>query len=74
VIPLAHIGGTLEKPRVEITRETAVALAVELGTGRKRGRLEEKIDERLGEGAGREILGTLEQILGGKRKREPERE
>jgi hypothetical protein len=71
VIPLAHVGGTLTEPRVSITREAALALATELGTGQRRGELEQKIDERLGEGAGKEILGTLEGILGRRKQPEP---
>ena len=37
-----------------------------------RERLERKIDERLGEGAGKEVLDTLESIFGRKRKAPPE--
>lgn len=73
VIPLAHVGGTLERPRVEITREVALAFATGLAGSRQRTKLEQKLDERLGPGAGREILGTLEGILGGRKERdEPE--
>lgn len=68
VIPLAHVGGTLESPRVDISRDTAVAFATALTTGARRTKLEQKIDERLGEGAGKEVLGTLEGILGGGKK------
>jgi hypothetical protein len=70
VMPLAHIGGTVREPRVKLTREAAANLVATYTMGRKREKLEEKIDERLGEGAGREILSTLEQILGGKGKKE----
>jgi hypothetical protein len=70
VIPLAHIGGTIRAPRIEISREEAARLAARYAAPEKRRELEEKIDERLGEGAGREILGTLEQILGGGTKKE----
>jgi hypothetical protein len=69
VIPLAHIGGTVREPRVNVTREAAASLMASYTVGRKREKIEEKIDERLGEGAGREILSTLEQILGGKGKK-----
>jgi hypothetical protein len=66
VIPLGHVGGTVRSPRVEITREAAAAFASRYAASRQKESLERKIDERLGEGAGRELLGTLEQILGGK--------
>lgn len=67
VIPLARVAGTLSAPRVEITRETAVAFASGFALARQRGELEQKIDERLGEGAGRDVLDTLEGILGRRR-------
>jgi hypothetical protein len=71
VIPLAHVGGTLSSPRVDLSREAVVALASSYALESRRGRLEQKIDERLGEGAGRELLDTLEGVLGGKRRSEP---
>jgi hypothetical protein len=64
VIPLAHIGGTLGEPRIELTREAVVALAA----SPRRSELEEKIDERLGEGSGREVLDALEGLLGGRKR------
>jgi hypothetical protein len=64
VIPLAHIGGTLSEPDVELTREAVVALAA----SPRRTELEEKIDERLGEGAGRDVLDALEGLLGGRKR------
>ncbi len=72
VIPLAHLGGTVREPHVKITREAAVELVASYALDRLRESLEHKIDERLGEGAGREILSTLEQILGGKKKKSEE--
>jgi uncharacterized protein involved in outer membrane biogenesis len=73
VIPLAHVGGTLSSPRVDIGREAALGFATALATRRsgKLERVEGKIDERLGEGAGKEILGTLEQILGTRKPQTP---
>lgn len=64
VIPLAHIGGTLGQPRIELTREAVVAFAA----APRRSELEEKIDERLGKGSGREVLDTLEGLLGGRKR------
>ncbi len=66
VIPLAHVRGTLGSPRVELTREAALALASGFATGRRREKLEEKIDERLGEGSGKEVIDALEGLLGGR--------
>lgn len=64
VIPLAHIGGTLAEPRIELTREAVVAFAA----SPRRRELEEEIDERLGEGTGREVIDALEGLLGGRRR------
>ncbi|MEN8181977.1 MAG: AsmA-like C-terminal region-containing protein [Myxococcota bacterium] len=61
VIPLAHVGGTLGSPRIELTREAVLALAA----SPRRGKLESEIDERLGEGSGREVLDALEGLFGG---------
>jgi hypothetical protein len=35
---------------------------------RERGKLEEKLDEKLGTGAGRAVTDTIEGILGGKKR------
>jgi hypothetical protein len=64
VIPLAHIGGTLSEPRVQLTREAVVAFAA----SPRRTELEQKIDERLGEGSGREVIDALEGLLGGRKR------
>lgn len=66
VIPLARVRGTLDSPRVELTREGALALASGYASGRRRERLEQKIDERLGEGSGKEMIDALEGLLGGR--------
>lgn len=68
VIPLAHVGGTLSAPKVALTREAAVGLAAAYALGERRTQVEEKIDERLGEGAGKEVLDVLEGLLGGRKK------
>jgi hypothetical protein len=66
VIPLARVRGSLGAPRVELTREAALALAGEFTSGPRRDRLERKIDERLGEGRGKEVIDALEGLLGGR--------
>ncbi len=66
VIPLARVRGTLGSPRVELTREAALALAGGLTSGPRRDRLERKIDDRLGEGRGKEVIDALEGLLGGR--------
>jgi hypothetical protein len=68
VIPLAHVGGTLSAPRVDLSREVVLNFAATYAASKHRTEIEQKIDERLGEGAGREVLDTLQGILGGKRK------
>ncbi len=70
VIPLARVRGTASAPRIDLSPEAVVAFASSFAVSRRREKVERKIDERLGEGAGREILDTLEGILGGGRKRE----
>jgi hypothetical protein len=71
VIPLARVTGTLESPRVEITDEAVIRFAALYATERRREKWERKIDERLGEGSGREVLDALDEILSGER-REPQ--
>jgi AsmA protein len=66
VIPLARVRGTLDSPRVELTREGALALASGYASGPRRERLEQKIDERLGQGSGKEVIDALEGLLGGR--------
>jgi hypothetical protein len=70
VIPLARVTGTLESPRVEITDEAVVRFAALYAAGQRREKWERKLDERLGEGSGRQVLDALDQILSGE-PREP---
>ena len=68
VIPLAGVTGTLDQPRVRITREAALQLAALLqgdpDMRRRRSKLEEKIDEELGAGSGKQVLDALGGLLG----------
>jgi hypothetical protein len=68
VIPLARVTGTAASPRVALTPEAALQFAALYATERRREKWEEKIDERIGEGAGREVLDTLDQILRGRQR------
>jgi hypothetical protein len=70
VIPLARVTGTLESPRVEITDDAVLRFAARYATERKREKWEREIDERLGEGAGSQVIDVLDGILRGK-PREP---
>ncbi|UCE85268.1 MAG: DUF748 domain-containing protein [Deltaproteobacteria bacterium] len=65
VIPLARVTGTLQEPRIELSREAVVAFAASYSLGQRRDKTREKIDEYLGEGAGEEVLDALEGIFGG---------
>jgi hypothetical protein len=65
VIPLARVTGTVESPRVEMTADAALRFAALYATERRREKWERKIDKRLGEGSGRQVLDALDQILSG---------
>ena len=62
-LPLARIGGTVSDPKVEVEEEAAVAFAATLALGAKRGKLERKLDQQLGEGSGKQILDALGGLL-----------
>jgi hypothetical protein len=64
VIPLARVRGSLGAPRVELTREAALAFVGGFTSGPRRDRLERKLDDRLGEGRGKEVIDALEGLLG----------
>jgi hypothetical protein len=70
VIPLAHVTGTLSEPKVSIRAEDAASFAAGYAFGRQRGALEKKIDEKLGQGSGREVLDALDGLLGGGKKKQ----
>jgi AsmA protein len=65
VIPIAHITGTLDAPRVEIDQKTLAGLALAYGGNDK---TREKIDKALGPGASEAVEDLLGNILGGKKK------
>ncbi|MEX2208713.1 MAG: AsmA family protein [Myxococcota bacterium] len=65
VIPIAHITGTLDAPRVELDQKTLAALALAY-TGNDKTR--EKLDKALGPGASEAVEDLLGNILGGKKK------
>ncbi len=67
VIPIAGIGGTVSRPRVQLDR---AALAAVAATYLSHGRLGEKLEETLGREGAEAVRGLLDQILGG-RKEEP---
>ncbi len=65
VIPIAHITGTLDSPRVELDQKTLAALALAYSGNDK---TREKIDKALGPGASEAVEDLLGNILGGKKK------
>ena len=66
MIPLAGITGTLDAPRVKVHSDDALRFAALYASQHNREKWERAIDERLGDGAGREVLDELERILIGK--------
>jgi hypothetical protein len=70
-LPLAAVKGTLDDPKVSIAPQVALAFAASVyGSGERREKLERKIDERLGEGGGKQVLDLLDSVLGGGSRRE----
>lgn len=68
VIRLAHVGGTADAPKVTVRAGDALSIARGVRPDKVE-KLSEKIDERLGEGAGKEVLDALEGFLGGGRRK-----
>jgi uncharacterized protein involved in outer membrane biogenesis len=65
-LPLAAVKGTLDAPRVVIAPEVAVQFAASYyASGERREKLQKKIDEKLGEGAGKQVLDLFDSVLGG---------
>ncbi len=69
VIPLARVTGTLDSPRVDLSPGAVTALGTRYGFERKRRKLEDEIDERLGKGSGEAVTDILEGVLGGRSER-----
>ena len=65
VIPIAHITGTLDAPRIELDQKTLAALALAYGGNDK---TREKLDKALGPGASEAVEDILGNLLGGKKK------
>jgi hypothetical protein len=65
VIPIAHIAGTLDAPRVQLDRETLAQLAL---TYAGRDRVREKLEEKLGSEGASAVEDILDQVLGGEKK------
>jgi len=65
VIPISHITGTLDAPRVELDQKTLAALALAYSGNDK---VREKIDKALGPGASEAVEDLLGNLLGGKKK------
>ncbi len=64
VIPLAAVKGTIDDPKVTVTAEATRAFgAAYVADDRRRKKWERKIDERLGEGSGEDVLKLLDSIL-----------
>ena len=65
-IELSRVTGRLDDPNVTLTRTAVVSFSrAYLGDRGRLGRIQEKVDERLGEGAGEAVFDVLEGILGG---------
>lgn len=66
VFPLAKVTGTVDEPRVVLGDDAVFRLgSAYIRDERRRNKWEGKIDEQLGEGAGKEVLDALDQILRG---------
>ena len=71
-LPLAAVRGTLDDPKVSISPQVALRFAASYyAGGERREKLEEKVDERLGEGRGKQVIDLLDSVLGGKKEPEP---
>jgi AsmA protein len=66
VIPLARVVGSVDAPRVTLSRDAVLALATR--QGRDRDEVQRKIDDALGEGSGKQVLDALEGLLGGRKR------
>jgi AsmA protein len=70
-LPLAAVKGTLDAPRVVIAPEVALQFAASYyAGGERREKLEKKIEEKLGEGSGKQVIDLLDSVLGGRKREE----
>jgi uncharacterized protein involved in outer membrane biogenesis len=65
VIPIAHITGTVDSPRIALDQKTLAALALAYSGNDK---VREKIDKALGPGGAEAVEDFLGNLLGGKKK------
>lgn len=71
-LPLAAVRGTLDDPKVSISPQVALTFAASYyAGGERREKLEKKVDERLGEGRGKQVIDLLDSVLGGKQEPKP---
>jgi hypothetical protein len=65
VIPIAAITGTVDSPRLRLDRQALAGLALEYASGS--GRLQEKLEEALGEEGAGQVKDLLDSLLRGRR-------
>jgi hypothetical protein len=71
-IPLASVTGTIDAPEVAMSREALAGVAAAYaGDERRREKWERKLDKRLGEGEGKQVLEALDKVLQGMSKPKP---
>jgi hypothetical protein len=70
VLELAHVGGTVAKPQIEVEAQAALTLAAALATAGRRDEVERKIDHVLGQGAGRSVLDVIDGLLAPSKERQ----
>jgi hypothetical protein len=74
-IPLASVTGTIDAPEVALSREAlAGAAAAYTGDERRRAKWESKLDKKLGDGQGKQVLEALDKVLQGMSQPKPEPE
>ena len=70
-IPITHIGGTYDSPKLEIDQKTLSAVASSYLSDEK---TLKRLDKKLGPGAGEAIQGVLDGLLGGGSKKQQQQE
>src|SRR5690606_35809564 len=70
-VPLASVRGTLDAPRLAIDPQAALALAATFATAGRRDKIEKKLDDVLGKGAGRGVLDAIDGLFSPREPREP---